>query len=313
MPQFNRRTRLSTHSTVIERLSNGAAVHFVDYRKWLLNQLTWLKVIHSGQSGTRFNITQDIPDSEVHGVIMGPTWVLSAPDGPHVGPMNFATRDLIVKSRKASKARDRCLASSSRSDNQQASRQHCYQGARQISKPNNHCDTQYRRFEDLRDLTIQINPGSCFKGTSDPGDLVCDHCILATYHFIIKPLELLWCQLCRHLQQRKWSLWRPPVSAVTINWHCDLSRVSAMKVSTNHFHISNEHTSDAMITSISRQNDVATSFWRNQVIMTSLLRRVSAWRASWSISVLHPSQSSGNDRSISYRQVSNISRTLVGN
>ena len=24
---------------------------------------------------------------------MGPTWVLSAPDGPHVGPVNLAVRD----------------------------------------------------------------------------------------------------------------------------------------------------------------------------------------------------------------------------
>ena len=29
--------------------------------------------------------------SKVHGVNMGSTWDLSAPDGPHVGPMNFAT------------------------------------------------------------------------------------------------------------------------------------------------------------------------------------------------------------------------------
>ena len=29
-------------------------------------------------------------DSKVHGANMGPTWVLSAPDGPHVGPMNLA-------------------------------------------------------------------------------------------------------------------------------------------------------------------------------------------------------------------------------
>ena len=35
------------------------------------------------------------PDSEVHGANMGPTWVLSAPDGPHVGPMNLAIRDHI--------------------------------------------------------------------------------------------------------------------------------------------------------------------------------------------------------------------------
>ena len=26
-----------------------------------------------------------IPDSKVHGANMGPTWVLSAPDGPHAG------------------------------------------------------------------------------------------------------------------------------------------------------------------------------------------------------------------------------------
>ena len=33
------------------------------------------------------------PDSKVHGANMGPTWVLSAPDGPHVSPMNFAIRE----------------------------------------------------------------------------------------------------------------------------------------------------------------------------------------------------------------------------
>ena len=33
-----------------------------------------------------------ITDSKVHGANMGPTWVLSAPDGPHVGPMNLAIR-----------------------------------------------------------------------------------------------------------------------------------------------------------------------------------------------------------------------------
>ena len=29
-------------------------------------------------------------DSKVHGDNMGPTWFLSALDGPHVGPMSFA-------------------------------------------------------------------------------------------------------------------------------------------------------------------------------------------------------------------------------
>ena len=32
------------------------------------------------------------PESKVHGANMGPTWVLSAPDGPHAGRMNLAIR-----------------------------------------------------------------------------------------------------------------------------------------------------------------------------------------------------------------------------
>ena len=36
-----------------------------------------------------------VPESKVHGANMGPTWVLSAPDGPHAGPMNLAIRDLM--------------------------------------------------------------------------------------------------------------------------------------------------------------------------------------------------------------------------
>ena len=32
------------------------------------------------------------PDSKVHGTNMGPIWVLSAPDGPHVSPINLAIK-----------------------------------------------------------------------------------------------------------------------------------------------------------------------------------------------------------------------------
>ena len=32
------------------------------------------------------------PDNKVHGANMGPTWVLSTPVGPHVGPMDIAIR-----------------------------------------------------------------------------------------------------------------------------------------------------------------------------------------------------------------------------
>ena len=35
-----------------------------------------------------------IADSKVQGANMGPTWVLSAPDEPHVGPMKLAIRDM---------------------------------------------------------------------------------------------------------------------------------------------------------------------------------------------------------------------------
>ena len=37
-----------------------------------------------------------IPDRKVCVANMGPTWVLSAPDGPHVGPMNLAIGDVIL-------------------------------------------------------------------------------------------------------------------------------------------------------------------------------------------------------------------------
>ena len=33
------------------------------------------------------------PDSKVHGANIGPTWVLSAPDGPHVGPLSIAIKE----------------------------------------------------------------------------------------------------------------------------------------------------------------------------------------------------------------------------
>ena len=39
---------------------------------------------------------QSIPDSKVHGANMGSTWVLSALDGPHVGPMDLVIRDHSV-------------------------------------------------------------------------------------------------------------------------------------------------------------------------------------------------------------------------
>ena len=37
------------------------------------------------------------PDSKVHGTNMGPAWVVSAPDRPHVGPMNNAIWDPLLR------------------------------------------------------------------------------------------------------------------------------------------------------------------------------------------------------------------------
>ena len=42
-------------------------------------------------------IYTEYPDSKVPGAIMGPTWVLSAPGGPHVGPIYLAIRVSTLK------------------------------------------------------------------------------------------------------------------------------------------------------------------------------------------------------------------------
>ena len=45
------------------------------------------------------------PDSKVHVAHMGPTWVLSAPGGPHVGPMNLAIRVVWYRNVSVKQAR----------------------------------------------------------------------------------------------------------------------------------------------------------------------------------------------------------------
>ena len=46
-----------------------------------------------GSLGQRWtNITNIAQKAQVHGANVGPTWVLTAPDGPHAGPMNLAIR-----------------------------------------------------------------------------------------------------------------------------------------------------------------------------------------------------------------------------
>ena len=50
--------------------------------------------IHNYKFPSDTVIVNNNPDSKIHGANMGPTWVLSAPGGPHVGPMNLAIREL---------------------------------------------------------------------------------------------------------------------------------------------------------------------------------------------------------------------------
>ena len=59
-------------------------------RSWLFNKMALHCNTHV--AGWSHKLT---PDSKVHGANMGPTWVLSAPGGPHVGPTNLAIRDPI--------------------------------------------------------------------------------------------------------------------------------------------------------------------------------------------------------------------------
>ena len=54
--------------------------------------MLWSQLIHVSKTANQARV---IPDSKIHGANMGHTWVLPAPGGPHVGPMNLAIRDLL--------------------------------------------------------------------------------------------------------------------------------------------------------------------------------------------------------------------------
>ena len=42
------------------------------------------------------NLIWNTPDSKIHETNMGPTWILLAPGGPHVGPMNLSIWDCVA-------------------------------------------------------------------------------------------------------------------------------------------------------------------------------------------------------------------------
>ena len=116
------------------------------------------------------------PDSKVHGTNMGPTWVLSAPDGPHVGPMNLAIRaELLQPSPKERSHHVQELEADTISHLRSlivrsctivrfciqmlvsichlaGSRQQCCRDACQISEQLENPSHRYRALETLRDL-----------------------------------------------------------------------------------------------------------------------------------------------------------------
>ena len=80
---------------VDHKLVEGGLVTFqIRPHDWTDNMPVWHRVPFR-PNHSELEAIEAIPDSKVHGANMGPTWVLSAPDGPHVGPLNLVIRDVI--------------------------------------------------------------------------------------------------------------------------------------------------------------------------------------------------------------------------
>ena len=63
-------------------------VLYIHIGLWVVREHIYSKAKTSNKSS--------IPDIKVRGANMRPTWVLSAPSGPHIGPINLAIRDIII-------------------------------------------------------------------------------------------------------------------------------------------------------------------------------------------------------------------------
>ena len=82
-------------------ISQCALISYV--KPWAVFHLSWRirKSFILKWKGRIYSLIHNIswdPDNKVHGANMGPTWVLSAPDGPHVGPMDLAIRGCRIAS-----------------------------------------------------------------------------------------------------------------------------------------------------------------------------------------------------------------------
>ena len=91
----------------LPKIPNFCPVVYMETVFNVTSNLNWL-AIWSGH--VDLVVTKRIhPDSKVHRANMGPTWVLSAPDGPHVGPMNLAIRANITSLRTSRRIAYYCL------------------------------------------------------------------------------------------------------------------------------------------------------------------------------------------------------------
>ena len=61
---------------------------YIFLKKTSIKIATWFET----SSELSATLAHQYPDRKIHGANMGPIWVLSAPDGPHVGPMNLAIK-----------------------------------------------------------------------------------------------------------------------------------------------------------------------------------------------------------------------------
>ena len=59
----------------------------------LMLQYDWVDIVLSmGKTSVTEKSIKKVPDSKFHVAHMGPTWILTAPGGPHVSPMNLDIR-----------------------------------------------------------------------------------------------------------------------------------------------------------------------------------------------------------------------------
>ena len=83
-------TRLILIHNMVNFLQNTHNRHVIAH--------TWGQDICEFQISSVFSsgtaVLYAIPDNKVHGANIGPIWDRQDPDGPHVGPMNFAIWDI---------------------------------------------------------------------------------------------------------------------------------------------------------------------------------------------------------------------------